>query len=278
MKIAFWSNVHGQTGTTSNMVAIAAAVSMSYRYKCLVTQAHFNMNSLEASLIGSRENSRDIFMDAGIDTLLRSIKLAPLEKSTFDNNTISLLQRKLYLLPGTTSENQKIYYKDMAKVFGRILSEAEKHYDIVFTDLNSGSDEISDMVLRQADITVINLCQNKSMLESYFSSAKYHDQFHNQKVFYLIGNYDRASVYNIHNLKLLYKPLSARSSDIIPYNTEFRDALSDGRAVKFLRRNLDTSGTGADSYFKSCILRASGKLLTLAGEKKGGMNIWQKIS
>ena len=264
--VAFWSNVHGQPRTTSNMIAVAVTTALGQNVSCLLMQTHFNLNNLESYLIGSRENSRDVFMDIGIDGLARSIKLAPLDKETIENYSIQLLNNRLTLLPGTTSENRAVYIEDMAKTINIIMTEAVKHYDILFIDINSGSDDISKLVLERADLAVVNLCQNKSVLDNYFSSW----QLDNRRIMYLIGSYDKNSSYNIHSFKQQYKPLKKSTVIEIPYNTGFMDAQSNGEVLKFINRNISINKTGEDAYFINSVKKASAMLLKLTEEKKGG--------
>lgn len=265
--IAFWSSVHGQSGTTSNMIAIAVSLAMQHDYKCLLMQTHFNMNSLEAYLIGNRDSSHDIFLDVGIDGLARSMKLEPLNESIFDNFTIPIMNQKLSLLPGTTNVNREMFKYDMAKTICIIIKEAVKYYDLVFIDNNSGSNEISKLVLSYADLVVVNLCQNKSVLDHYFSTWKFKE--HN--LLYLIGSYNQKSSYNLFNLKALYKPLRKTPLMAIPYNTRFMDSLSDGGVIRYMSINLAVCKTDEDAYFMECVTNASDKLLKLSMKKKGGV-------
>jgi hypothetical protein len=267
MIVAFWSNVHGQPRTTSNMVAVAVTIALAYNRKCLVTQTHFNLNNLEAYLIENRENSKDIYMDMGLDGLASIIKLRAMDKATIENYSIPLLNKNLTLLPGTTGGNRKTFIDDMDKTVSMILSEMNKCYEMVFVDVNSGADEVSKLILDKADIIVVNLSQNKSVLDNYITSY----QLMNKKVMYLFGSYDRDSSYNLHNLKLMYKPLSKGVTGVIPYNTEFMDAQSDGCVLKYMKKNMAAPKDTTSGNFIECVKDAADKLMKLAGEKRGGM-------
>jgi len=265
MIIAFWSNVHGQPRTTSNMVALAIEAAMKENYNCIITQTHFNMNNLESYLIGAKENSRDIFMNIGIDGLASVIKFRAIDRTTIDNYSIQLLNNKLTLLPGTSAENRKVFLDDMGKTASVLLQEMNRYYDMVFVDVNSGGDEVSGMVLEMADIIVVNLSQNKNVLDQYTASWK----IPNKKHLYLFGGYDKDSVYNLHNMIRLYHFLSDKNTGIIPYNTEFMDAQSEGNVIKFMMKNMDAKKNSTNGYFCSCIQEASDKLIKLAVEKRG---------
>ncbi len=267
--VAFWSSVHGQPGTTSNMIALATITAMEHECKCLLMQTHFKMNSLEAYLIGSRESSRDIFMDIGIDGLARSIKLEPLNEQIIENHTIPLWNQRLTLLPGTTIENSELFRYDMAKTIVKIMTEAKKYYDLIFIDSNSGSDEISKLVLSQADLIAVNLCQNKSVLDHHFSTWRLKEH----KLMYLIGSYHKDSSYNLHNLKALYQPFRRTPLSIIPYNVGFMDSLSGGKVMKYMSRNISIKQSGEDTYFMNCVREASDRLIRLINDKRGGMAV-----
>lgn len=266
--------MHGQPRTTSNMVAIAVAVAMSHNRKCLLTQTHFNLNNLESVLIGKRENSREVFMDIGLDGLASVVKLRALDKATIENYSIPLMHKKLTLLPGTVGGNRKVFADDMGKTISMLLSEANKHYDMVFVDVNSGSDEVSKKILEQADVILVNLCQNRSVLDNYMPS--WHPEGKN--IMYLIGSYDKDSSYNIHNLKLMYKYLSKDNTCVIPYNTGFMDAQSDGGVIKYMKKNIAAKKEGSNTYFIGCVKEAAVKLVKQTSEKRGGEIQWRIIS
>jgi cellulose biosynthesis protein BcsQ len=265
MIVAFWSNVHGQPRTTSNMITVAVAIAMIHKRKCLVTQTHFNLNNLESCILGSRENSKEVFIDIGLDGLASILKLRAIDQDIIENYSIPLLNKNLTLLPGTSVGNRKVFMNDMGKTVSMLLAEINKHYEFVFVDVNSGADEVSKLIMDQADIVVVNLCQNKSVLDNYITQLKSFDK----KIMYLFGSYDRNSTYNLHNLKLMYKQFTKRYTGVIPYNIGFMDSQSDGSVIKYLKKNIAAKKDGFHDYFIECIIDATDKLIKLASEKKG---------
>lgn len=262
MKIVFWSNVHGQSGTTSNLMAIAVMSTLLYQYKNLVTQTHFNMNNLEVPLVStSSKADKEFFMDLGIDALARCIKSAPLDADVFESCSISLLDKQLNLLPGTTKDNREIFENDISKTIFGILQAASKYHDFVFIDTNSGKNELTMKIIKDSDIVIVCLNQNKSMLEDYSRNYEIQDK----KVFYLIGNYDYHSRYNLHNLRKCFSWLKNDNSAIIPYNTEYMDAQSDGQVISYLLKNMDCDKDDNNSYFINQVKLAVNKLIKFAG-------------
>lgn len=265
MIIVSWSNVHGQPKSTTNVLLVSIAAALGYGKKCIITHTHFNLNNLETYLIGSRESSKDMFQDIGLDGLASVVKLRPLDKQTIDNYTIPMLNNKLTLMPGTAGGNRKLFLSDMCKIVTILLKEAEKYYDIVFVDANSGTDEITKVVLDMADVVIVNLSQNRSVLDSYELNWKPECK----KKFFIIGSYDKDSSYNLHNLYSNYKFLNKNNVGIIPYNTGLMDAQSNASVLKYMRKNFDAKKDGTNGYFIHHVKKTTEKLLKLAEDKKG---------
>jgi hypothetical protein len=270
MIVASWSNVHGQAGNTSNMIAVASAVAMRYNRRCMLTQTHFILNNLDTFLTGKRYGSQT--MDNGLDGLSRILKLHPLDKDTIENYSIPILYKKLTLLPGTSSENRKIFTADMEKTFGILLDELDRFYDMVFVDVNSGFDELSKLILDKSDIVMVNLCQNINVIDHYAKECQIRDK----RILYLLGNYDKDSSFNLYNLRILYKFLSKDNTGVVPYNTEFMDAQSEGNVIRFFRKNSDN--VGSNRYFMECVHDAAAKLVKMSGYKGSEEAKWQIIS
>lgn len=257
MKVTFWSNVQGQGGTTSNLLAVAVMSTLLYQYKIMVIQTHFNLNNLEASLVSTLKSDREVFMDLGIDALTRYIKSAPLDKEVIESCSISLLNKHLNLLPGTLKDNRNIYENDMNKTIKGILRAASKYHDFVFIDTNSGINDLSMKIIKDSDIVVVCLNQNKRILEDYVNISK----IGGKKVFYLIGNYDYYSRYNLYNLRKSFSWLKNNNSAIIPYNTEYMDAQSDGQVIQFMLKNMDCDKEDNNGYFIKQVKLAVNKLM-----------------
>jgi len=233
----------------------------------MITQTNFCMNNLEAPLIGIPSKDTEIFQDVGIDALVRSIKSAPLDKDIIHNCSISLLNKKLNLLAGTTKCNQEFYEYDLKMVMNNILKSVEKFHDIVYVDTNSGKRGLTLQVLDESDLIVVNLSQNKRMFDAYFEEY----MFDARKTFYLIGNYDKNSKNNINNIRRRYKQINLFNSAVIPYNTEFSDAQSEGKLIDFMKRNINSNKDDVNRNFMAKVSEASNKILMKAGWK-GGFN------
>ncbi|BCN32416.1 hypothetical protein [Anaeromicropila herbilytica] len=252
MRIAFWSNVHGQTGTTSNMVAISIMSTLLYRKRSAMLQSHFDLNNLEIPLLGKKITGIENY-DVGIDALTRDIKSAPLNEEGVVNASISLLNRQLNLIPSTSKRNRELYEKDMEFIFNRIVDEVQECHTNVFIDVCSGNSPLSMSILENADLIIVNLSQNKGIINEYFETYN----FNNKKVMYLIGNYNRNSRYNMNNLIRMYPNFNKKNLVYIPYNVEYQDSQCEGGTIQFFLRNIDCNKRDKNFYFIDSVRKAT---------------------
>lgn len=243
MKIAFWSPLHG-TGTSSGLIAMAAAISIIYSEKTIVTQTHYNLNNLERPLLGNAGNG-DFFRDTGVDALIRFFKSGNIMEEQIENCSIKI-NETLYLLAGTKIHNREGFENNMARnMLVHIFSCLEKYYDMVLIDTNSGDNEMSIRIIDECDAVVVSLRQNRDFLDSFFENGLLEDS----KVFYLFNDYDCDSKYNMHNLRTLYKKMNLRNSSFIPHNADYMDAICDEKVMKYISGNIETNKEMANGYF-----------------------------
>jgi hypothetical protein len=240
LKIAFWSPVPGQSGVTSNMLAIAVMSSVILKKNTLLLHNHFSDKSLEKAVFG-KDTGIDMFEDIGLDSLSRNIKISELNEEIINNSSISLYNNRIHILPGTTKENKHLFESELLQTLPSIINSIDKFYDLVFMDLVPGAKEISKKMKEEADLIVVNLPQNKNIIDDYFS--KY--LLPKNKTLYLIGKYNGNSRYNLTNLERSYHILKNKTT-VIPYNVEFMDALVDGKLMNYTMKSM-VNGKGEDN-------------------------------
>jgi len=250
MKVLFWSPLHGQAGTTSNIIASSLITGMEFRKKILLTQTQFNFNNLEAPIVGTNSNnaaSKDYFRDVGIDSLTRYFKASRLNYESVENCCISIDHTNMLLLPGTSKINRESFEFETENVILGLLGSIEEVYGLVMADISSGQNALSRKLMTNADLTVVNLSQNMSMMAEYFKNNAPNMP---KKVFYLFGNYDCRSKYNINNIRRKYHNyINVNNSGVIPYCTGYLDAQCDGKVVDFIRDNLTCKKNDENYYF-----------------------------
>jgi len=246
--IVFWSNVHGQTGVTSNLTAISIFMALNYRFRILLMHNEFNNSSLDESLMSQYEldSKDDSMFDIGIDALARFSKYNKLNKESIESYTTALIKGKLDLLIGTSMKNREAFYKVFNEVNENIFYNLNKYYDFVFSDATAG-DNYSMKLLEEADLIVVNLNQNIRIIKRFFDSEiylKYAD-----KCFYIIGFYNEDSRFNRYNLvrkfpfekKNITSKISGKSNNVgvVPYNINFSDSENSGRSIEYFLKNLN---------------------------------------
>lgn len=240
-KVLFWSPLHGK-GQTSNMIATACIMSLLHHKKVLMMQTQFTKNNLEAPLIGQNVKhgleDNTLFADIGLDTAITFSSMNALDLNILEHCCITFDNIPLLLLPGTETKDIETFNRDVGKKVGRLIHDIDSLVDIVLIDANGGNDELSLKLMEIADLIVINLSQSKYVLDQFFH--EYGEAFiDNKKVFYLFGDYDDNSSFNINNCRRKYKRYMINgNSGVVPYCTKFLDSQSENRVLDFMQEGL----------------------------------------
>ncbi|MHB8129835.1 MAG: hypothetical protein ACYDEX_12630 [Mobilitalea sp.] len=262
----FWAPVHGQAATTSNAIATSLMAGMGFKKKVMLTQTHFNYNNLEAPLVGHNSSNsahKEYFRDVGLDAIIRCFKAAKIDRSTLENCCISLPNSNMLLLPGTSKSIRESFDYEMEAVMLGLLRAIEEVQGLVFVDISSGDNPLSKKLIANADLVVVNLSQNMGITDLYFEMFK---DMMPKNIFYLFGNYDCKSKYNISNIRRKYhKYITATNSGVIPNNTAYLDAQCDGNVVEFIRKNLKNCKNDDNNYFIMKVKVATERILKMAG-------------
>lgn len=209
------------------------------------------------------KETSEYFMDVGLDALIRNYKAGKLDDDIIENCCISLPNTGIHLLPGTCKSNRESFEYEMNSVFVNLISVIEELGHIIFIDVSSGDNLITEKTIDVSDVVVINLSQNISIMDDFF---KKYNKLIPRKTFYLIGNYDKNSKYNINNIRRRYhKYINLSNSGVIPYHTKYLDALCDGKVIEYLLENLSCDKRDENWYFINQIKNTTRKLMKMAG-------------
>lgn len=252
--IAFWSPVHGQCCTSSNLIAVSVLLALRYDVNALMMHNQYERSSLEYTFLKKEIESMEKGIDA-IEKLCRANQIIP--KDFFDY-TEELLSN-LYLLQGST----KVYKHDrrkLAETIQYIVYCARQNYDLVFTDLSSGlQNSITNKLLTDADLIMVCLNQNMKVLSDYFEDTVNYNEIKNKNHVILISNYDKSSKYTESYIRRIFK----YKGDIlvVPNNNEFRDAQNDHDVLKFFYANYDLSSTDSNYHFSKSVATIGDNIL-----------------
>lgn len=240
MKVAFWSNTRGRSCVTSNLacISVLSTLSSSDQRRTIVLENHQNILNLGNALFSQqskqevREN-KSYQVEHGLSRLLHSIeKGEKLSEDTIFRYAENFLGKKLFYLPAGSIRNQEMLEYRLERECIRTIQFLEQFGDLVLIDTAAAPLASSRKILRQADLIVVSLSQNRQMLDHFFRN--YSDI--QKKAFYLIGNYDEDSEMTRGAVLKRYQIPGSRLG-VIPHNVQFSDALSDGELIPFLLKN-----------------------------------------
>ncbi|MFY0519313.1 hypothetical protein ACOMCU_16020 [Lysinibacillus sp. UGB7] len=235
--IVSWSPVHGQAATTSNVAALAAHFGLKYTHQSLITHTQLTHSTLE-TLFG-KEMTTSRGFDSGIEALERLTKSNLLKADAVRDYTETVYKGRLDLLGGT--QNQSLETPQLLEV---LLSVTEDAYDLVWIDAHSGTrSNTSRRLLNKADIVIVNLPQNRYVLEQFFSGEGFPNELKEKEIIILISQYDKHVKPGIQKIKSKY----SKKYPVFPvnYSSKFKDA-SNSFGITELFYRVTNSNKGLD--------------------------------
>lgn len=262
-QVTFFSTYHGR-GCTSNIIAAATYIAINTKIRTMIGHTQYNRSNLETAYISEREDNSFVnFQDLGIDSLSRLAKANSLQIDDIYNYTKTVISGRLDLLPGSKKSDK--LNNMIEESITHIIDVANKAYDIVFIDVNSGfQNEISNKVLRDSDIIVVTLSQDIKLLEDYFKNNPLNEMLGgiNKKILTVLGNYNYDSKYTSSYIKKIFN--FKDDIYVIPKNVEFMDSLNEQGVVKFFYANNNVSSTDSNYLFINEVKKLALKILELS--------------
>lgn len=228
--IVSWSPVHGQGATTSNLAALASSFALDYSATNLITHTQLNFSSLET--LSGKNLVADGFEESGIAALERLAKSSLLKPAAVMDYTEAIYRHRLDILGGKKSiEN----YEHLMEVLLAVTKDA---YDVSWVDAHSGTrNQLTHSLLESADIVLVNLPQNRFVLDRFFSGEDFPEVLKMKKCIYLISCYDSNSSFSLRKIKRCYK--ITQPTFAVPISTYFKDAANSMKLSEFFYKNMD---------------------------------------
>lgn len=262
MNIAFWSEEDG-CGTTSGMAAVASVCSDIWKMRTILIQSSNQEGDLCQKLgIGTQaEKMWDALYGLAGDKRLTAAVLA--------EYMVPVVRGRMYYLPQGEYKKRKKYPEAVKEGMRQVVHSAEQMADLTFVDCGSGRDEMSDFLLAQADVVVVNISQERQNLDAYFQDR----HIFRGNVIYLINQYHQESIYNKKNLNRLFR-LREEELAVIPNNPVFRHVSGKGKTERFIRRHSCCRTFDHQYYFMQELMQTTEMILKAARltglEKKKG--------
>lgn len=253
MKIAFWSNVRGRSGVTTNMVCISALASIAGAGKAVLLENHYSCNSiagmvLSAGQVDELKESGRYYNREGIEYVLKGLYSGNDGNELLRHATLPLLYTSMYYLPQSYIINREVFNYEFNLVYKKLFYSLELFADNVFIDTERNENLSSNAILTEADLVVVNLIQDKTALREFFDNYSSIQE----KAVYIIGAYQPELILNYRRICYEYH-IPKDKIGIIPYNIELSGSMSEGRILQFLNRNYEkASGRENDYFMRQC--------------------------
>lgn len=253
MKIAFWSNSPGKSGVTGNLSCISILSALYQPSEMVLFENHTSINNLGNTFLNQKsydllQEKNSYFVENGLGRILSYCDRRDSVNSDMIYRTcFSVFDQRVFYLPmgGMTSEFME--YR-LSRHVRDVMAMLEYFCHTVCVDLSSSSLESSRKILMEADLIVVNLCQNNQLLSHFFRNFSDIQK----KAFYVIGNYDPESVITKSDIVRRFD-LPGSKVGTIPYNRRFADALTKGNIVPFLLENYSCGADNVNYDFISAV-------------------------
>ena len=252
--VTFWNNGNEQSGKTLSIAAVATYLAIEHNYRILVISTGYNDKSLENCFWQQQKTKKrsglfgpntKLDLEEGISGLTKIMRSNKLSPDVVKNYTKTVFKDRLEILQAY--KDVKNQYPEIRNFYPEIISLANKHYDLVLVDLDKQvEDDISEAILRNSNLVVINLSQRITSINNFMESREQNQILQSKKTMLLIGRYDKFSKYNIKNISRYLGEKNKVST--IPYNTLFFEACEEATVPDLflrLRKRIDADDRNA---------------------------------
>lgn len=258
MKIAFWSNSNEICGVSANLAAISVISAIRYSYSIITMENRLSQHNLGRAYNGGAyagaldEAGANYYDGSGIEGLLRKMYRGDIRPGSLTACLKEIIHRRLYYIPQSRVIHNEIFDYELNHCIRPLFQMIEESSDLCFIDTASNHNLSTQIILEEAELIVVNLCQKSSILEDFFLN---HSSLISKAVF-IISNYEHHSLYPVRQIaKLLHIP--AEQIIPIPYNERYRAAYQGGYVYEYISRNFGCARDSSDFMFIQAVKRAS---------------------
>lgn len=258
--ITFCSNETKETGQTLSIAAIATHMAIEHNSKILIISTNFNDLSLEncfweydkiRNTGGINTDSNGIGIESGVEGLIKVLASNKTSNEIVKNYSRTVLRDRLDILLSPVTKSYQEYTATVVPYYADIIASASRYYDIVFVDLSKKMPkQVANNILQESDIVVVNLTQRLRTIDEFVELRNANDFYQRKNVMLAIGRYDKFSKYNNKNVTRYLK--EKRQLSVVPYNTLFFEACSEGTIIDFFLkvRNITDEGDRNINFVK----------------------------
>lgn len=168
------------------------------------------------------------------------------------------VNEKTSFIPSGERDAPGLYPEETGRLQMDILEILEQLYDLVLLDCGELNDPLMKKLLLSGSICIICFEQKKDMIDQVMLEKN----FNEDKVFYIVTNYDYSSVYNKKNIARLYG-ISEDRIGVIPECQDLEKQLKRGEIGRFVNRNMNAKAGTRNHFFVKEMKECTGKLLSV---------------
>lgn len=258
MKIAFWSNASEMCGVSSNLAAVSVASVIRFPYTIVVLENHLSYNNLGCAYLGKpqadmvQEVGTNYYEGGGIEGLLRKIYRQEYPSEIWKPYLKEIIHNHLYYIPQGRVIRSELFDYEFNNSIEPFFQLMDAFADISFIDTANRNNLSSKTILQEADLIVVNLCQDTKILEDFF--LNYSSLI--PKAVFLISNYTTHSVLSSKAIAMRYE-IPMESITVIPHNEMFENAFLFGSVVEFISGNYSCTKENPNYYYIQAIKKAA---------------------
>lgn len=270
MKIAFWSNVRGQCGTTLHLTSMAVIQAMFDKKRVVLIENHDHLLNIESCLV--KKGSPDMVMEGssgynryGLENLMQALgdTSQEFDEKLLRRCSMRFAYDRLYYLPHNYLRNRDILDYQLDKKLHGLLDILETYFHTVYVDTFAAESISTRNILESADVVVVNLNQNSNVINHFFSNFS----SLRSKAIFLLGSYYPCRRNSIYEIKRRYQIPDDRIY-AIPFCMDAAEAESEGNVATFIGRNfLEPSVNNRD--FMCSIYNAYKGIMNYSSASKG---------
>lgn len=253
--VTFKSNEIKETGQTLSLAAVATQMAIEHNYKILVVSTNFKDKTLEncfwevgkTSSLANQMGKPAVGIESGVEGLMRVMTSNKTSPEIVKNYSKIILRDRLDVLPSTSATDYKDY-EGIVATYPEILQLASRYYDIILVDLSKRMPkQCAENIIQISDVVVVNLTQRLKSIDDFIDLREEEEFYKRKHIMLLIGRYDAFSKYNVKNITRYLK--ERKPVGVIPYNTLYFEACSEGKIIDFFLRMKNIDETDRNHLF-----------------------------
>ncbi len=268
--VTFYSHDSKETGQSLSVAAIATHIAIAHNYKVLIVSTSFNELTLEncfweygkirQTSVVKDGDSPSVGLESGIEGLLKVLASNRTSNEIVKNYSRIVLKDRLDILLAPVTKSYQEYI-ELTPNYSNIIRTADRYYDLVIVDLSKKMPKRDvQSILEISDVVMMNLVQRLETINNFIRLREANDFYKKRNVMLALGRYDRFSKYNNKNITRYMK--EKKELSVIPYNTLFFEACSEGTIIDFfLRLRNVVDDTDKNIIFEQEVAKADSNII-----------------